>query len=182
MPITESGITLDFPDNNFFRFQDCQGYRDIQQNFKEMDVCWYDQENDILYIIELKDWGDGTLVEEMNPSYNVPMIDELKSKITNSRINLLLKKAVDSTCMFLSILLNKPYSANIAICSPFQINVNTSIKLLSIINWTSPDTTYIATVHGQFKTCYRPYARLFGIKTYVILTKEQAKSQYPWVS
>ena len=39
MAITESSITLNFPDNNYFRFQDCKGYKDIQDNFKEMDAC-----------------------------------------------------------------------------------------------------------------------------------------------
>ena len=29
-----------------------------------MDACWYDQTNDILYIIELKDWENNSLVEE----------------------------------------------------------------------------------------------------------------------
>ena len=37
MAITESSITLNFPDNNYFRFEDCQGYKDIQDNLKEMD-------------------------------------------------------------------------------------------------------------------------------------------------
>ena len=58
MPITESGITLNFPDNNYFRLGGCDGYKKIQNNFSEMDACWYDQANDTLYIIELKNWGN----------------------------------------------------------------------------------------------------------------------------
>lgn len=63
MSITESSITLNFPDNNYFRFQDCNGYKTIQNNFKEMDACWYDQASDILYIIELKDWSVANLTD-----------------------------------------------------------------------------------------------------------------------
>lgn len=38
MIITESAITLNFPDNNYFRFQDCEGYQALSgHNFKEMD-------------------------------------------------------------------------------------------------------------------------------------------------
>lgn len=37
---TESNITLNFPDANFFRFANCNGYTALSGNhFKEMDVC-----------------------------------------------------------------------------------------------------------------------------------------------
>ena len=32
MQIIESKITLEFLDNNFFRFENCQGYRNIQNH------------------------------------------------------------------------------------------------------------------------------------------------------
>jgi hypothetical protein len=64
MPITESSITLNFPDNNYFRLGDCEGYKILQNHFAEMDVCWYDSTKDILYLIELKNWGNNRLVEE----------------------------------------------------------------------------------------------------------------------
>ena len=49
MPITESSVTLNFPDNNYFRLCDCDGYKAIQNNFAEMDVCWYDQKEVSVY-------------------------------------------------------------------------------------------------------------------------------------
>jgi hypothetical protein len=49
MPITESSVTLNFPDNNYFRLCDCDGYKAIQNNFAEMDVCWYDQKKVSVY-------------------------------------------------------------------------------------------------------------------------------------
>ena len=61
MPIIESGIILNFPDSNYFRLGDCDGYKKIQDNFSEMDACWYDQANDTLYIIELKNWENNKL-------------------------------------------------------------------------------------------------------------------------
>jgi len=182
MAIVESGVTLNFPDNNFFRFQDCQGYTRIQQNFKEMDVCWYDQINDILYIIELKDWGDGSLLEEKDLKFTVDMVNDLKNKISNHRINELFKKTLDSISMFISILLNKPYSVNIQNCSPFTITNNTTIKLISIINWINPDTTYVSSIHSAYKAYFKPYATLLGIRTYVVMTKTQAAGHYPWIT
>jgi hypothetical protein len=113
MPITESSITLNFPDNNYFRLCDCDGYKAIQNNFAEMDVCWYDQANDTLYIIELKNWDNNTLAEEINPNYTPEKIQEMKAGISNYRIGNLLKKSVDTTCMFMSILLGKVNGRNI---------------------------------------------------------------------
>lgn len=121
MPITESGITLNFPDNNFFRFEDCQGYKEIQNNFKEMDVCWYEQTTDTLYIIELKDWHDGKLIEENDPTISSQKIIEMKESISKSNINILVKKSIDSVSMFISILLGKPFSQKIELCTPFTI-------------------------------------------------------------
>ena len=45
---TESQITLDFPDSNFFRFSSCRGYATQSGNyFKEMDACWYDSVSNV---------------------------------------------------------------------------------------------------------------------------------------
>lgn len=179
--IEESGIILTFPDNRFFRLQDCAGYKEIQDNFKEMDVCWYDEQENVLYLIELKDWHDGKLDEENNSNKTPTEIEELRRKITNSRINTLLKKSIDSVFMFVSVLLNKPYSSKIQKCSPFTITKDTEIALLSIINWSNSDLGYISTVHSSYKTKFAPYAKLLKIKKFLVLTKEQAHSQYPWV-
>ncbi len=182
MAITESLITLNFPDTNFFRFQECRGYKDIQNHFKEMDACWYDQTTDTLYLIELKNWENNILNEESDPSVSAETIAEMKKGITEHRIRELFKKSVDSVCMFMSILLNKPYSSNIQTCSPFTITEATQIKLLSIINWTSTDITYISSVKSAYQSRFNSYAKLFNIKTFVVLTKKQASERYHWIT
>jgi hypothetical protein len=182
MPITESSISLNFPDSNHFRFQDCDGYKEIQNNFKEMDVCWYDTINDVLYLIELKDWSDGKLLEEADPSYPAAKLEELKKKITLHRISELVKKSIDSSSMFISSLLGRPYAAKIELCMPFRISKDTEIVLLSVINWTNPDTSYISTINSEYKSRFQSYAKLFGIKSSVVLTKEKAKTIFSWIS
>lgn len=84
-------LSLNFPDNNYFRLCDCDGYKEIQNNFAEMDVCWYDQTNDTLYIIELKNWENNTLDEESDPNYTPDEIQKMKAGISNYRIGNLLK-------------------------------------------------------------------------------------------
>lgn len=167
MSISESSITLNFPDNNNFRFEDCDGYKKIQTHFKEMDACWYDVKNDILYLIELKDWRIANL---SNDAYS------------DKRIWDLVKKSVDSVCMFIAILLNKPYSARIQDCIPFKITNNTKIKLLTIINCNSEHISYIATVNSEYKTRFKSYAKLFNVSTFVVLTKSRAIQLFSWVS
>jgi hypothetical protein len=182
MSITESSITLNFPDSNFFRFEDCQGYKAIQNNFKEMDVCWYEQATDTLYIIELKNWENNNLNEEKDGTISLEEIGKIKKKISSYRIDNLFKKSIDSVSMFMSILLEKPYSSTIQSCSPFTITQTTKIKLLSIINWTSADPTYIATINSEYKSRFKPYAKLYDIKTFVVMTKQQATQVYNWIS
>lgn len=185
MAIIESNITLNFPDSNYFRFQDCKGYKDIQDNFKEMDACWYDVANDILYLIELKDWKDGKLMEENNPNFSTQQIQEIKEikrGISQSHIHNLVKKSIDSVSMIMSVLLGKPYSANIQACASFTISNSTKIKLLSIVNWTNTDTTYIANVNTAYKSKFKPYAKLYDIQTFIVMTKTQAISQFTWIS
>jgi hypothetical protein len=182
MPIVESNITLNFPDNNYFRFENCQGYKDIQNNFKEMDACWYDQANDILYIIELKDWQDGKLIEENDPNVSQEKITQTRKDISQHNINVLLKKSVDSLSMFLSVLLAKSYASKIQACMPFSITNSTAIKLLSIINWANPDPSYIAFINTEYKAKFKPYSTLFDIKAYLVLTKNQAMAKFSWIS
>lgn len=182
MAITESSITLNFPDNNYFRLCDCDGYKAIQDNFKEMDVCWYDQISDTLYIIELKNWDNNTLAEESDLNYTPDEIKKTKARISNYRIGNLLKKSVDTTCMFMSILLGKANGLKIQKCLPFTISNNTTIKLLSIINWTDIDSTYISNINTQYKSKFNSYAKLFGIKTFLVLPKNKATQLFTWIS
>jgi hypothetical protein len=182
MSITESSVTLNFPDNNYFRLCDCDGYKAIQNNFAEMDACWYDQVNDTLYIIELKNWENNNLTEESDPNYTPEQIQKMKEGISNYRIGNLLKKSVDTTCMFMSILLGKVNGNKIQQCSPFAISKNTTIKLLSIINWTDIDSTYISNINTQYKSKFNSYAKLFDIKTFLVLPKNKASQLFTWIS
>lgn len=182
MPITESSITLNFPDNNYFRLCDCPGYKAIQNNFAEMDACWYDKANDILYIIELKNWENNSLFEESDPNYTQEQIILKKKGISNHRIGNLLKKSIDTTCVFMSILLGKANGIKIQQCSPFTITNNTTIKLLSIINWTDTDSIYISHINTQYRSKFSSYAKLFDIKHFHVLTKEKASEIFSWIS
>ncbi len=90
MPYTKSGITIDLPnDVEFFCFENCDGYRMLSGNhFKEMDIGWYEPAEDILYLIELKDFTKKNLRDR----------DIAKQVVLD-----LVKKSVDSMAMIMAI-------------------------------------------------------------------------------
>ncbi|MES2388896.1 MAG: hypothetical protein V4543_12915 [Bacteroidota bacterium] len=55
------------PDKNYFRFETSSGYEKHYKGLgvKEMDVCWLDQEKELLYVIELKDWNEFIAAEHL---------------------------------------------------------------------------------------------------------------------
>ncbi len=182
MPITESAITLEFPDENYFRFEDCAAYKELQ-HLREMDACWYDQANNILYVIELKNWENNQLIEENDSNISPSEIEEIKKNISKSRIKNLVEKSIGSICMITSIILEKPQGNRIRSCAPMNFNVDntTQVKLLSIINWTDTDESYISNINTAYRSRFKAYARLFDIKAYLVLTKQKAIESFDWV-
>jgi len=63
---------------------------------------------------------------------------------------------------------------------PFSIQNNTEIKLVNIINHVND--AYISHVNTQCKTKIHPYAKLFDIRTYLVLTKEIASQRFNWIT
>ena len=181
MPYTESSITLNFPDNNYFRLSECDAYKKLN-HIREMDFCWYDKDKDKLYLIELKDWGNASIDEENDSSVSNEEIEQIKQGITNYRIENLLEKSLDTLCIFSSILLNRPTGRRINNCAPFDITVNTEIILLSVINWNMPDFSYVSDINSAYRSRLNSYAKLFGIKKYQVLTKQIASDIFDWIT
>lgn len=177
---TESSISLEFPDDNWFRFQDCIHYKRLN-HIREVDFCWYNEEANRLFLIELKDWGDESLDEENDPKYSQEDIKNKKKGISKYRVRNLFEKSVDSLSMFSSILMDRPLGNRINGCIPFSINLDTEIILLSIINWTSPDSTYISVINSAYRSNLNSYAKLFGAKEYQVITKKMAAELFDWV-
>jgi len=117
---TESNITLHFPDQNFFRFSACDGYTALSGNhFKEMDACWYDDNCNIYWLIELKDFSLASLTT---------------AETIEKRSWDMVKKTVDSLCMFLSSKHDYPYSTNLNSCFSFKPNDTTQFRFVTIVH------------------------------------------------
>ncbi len=161
----ESNITLNFPDNNYFRFSTCKGYIALKgNNFKEMDACWYDQANNTYWLIELKDYTKATL-------------DTLT---INKKTWDIVKKAIDSLCMFLSSKHAYPYSGKINPGLPFIPNSDTQFKIFTVVHCDNSKKQDVQLIHNYFRTRFKPYADLFGIIHYGVIEHSKAIQEIPF--
>jgi hypothetical protein len=162
---TESSITLDFPDANFFRFSTCIGYTTLSgNNFKEMDACWYDSTSNLYWLIELKDFTSATLSSPQN----------VEDRAWN-----LLKKAVDSLCMFLSSKHSYPYGINLNPCFPATPDAATAFKFITVVHCNASQSADIQLIHNSFQRKFKPYAELFGITNYAVIEHSTAMRVIP---
>ncbi len=162
MPFTESGITIDLSGLEYFCFENCLGYRELSGNhFKEMDIGWYDNSEDTLYLVELKDFTFKNIGE---PS------------IANEVVSDLVKKSVDSISMIIAVKLGTPYSDNIRHCLPASFNITRSkIQIIHIINCPSNKLQYLRFIRNQVRKQFEPYQKLFDVKHCAVVTVEQAR-------
>ncbi len=163
---TESSITLNFPDANFFRFADCAGYTALSGNhFKEMDACWFDKGGNLYWLIELKDFTSASLGTPQN----------VEARAWN-----ILKKAVDSLCMFLSSKHTYPYAANLNPCFPVPLpNNTTQFKFITVVHCNTAQAPDIQLIHNSFRAKFKPYAELFGITNYAVIEHSSAIRNIP---
>ena len=166
MPFTESGITLHFPDSNYFCFENCEGYQRLSGSFfKEMDAGWFDIENNTVYLIELKDFTNAVL----------------KADNIESRVWGLVKKSVDSCAMLASVLIGTDVGKNILACLPQHVFNFKQVKLIHIINVNDNQKADIQFIRDSFDAKFKSYKHLFGLKGCSVLTYEQAKKHLSFV-
>jgi hypothetical protein len=159
MPFTESGITLHFPDLNYFCFENCEGYQKLSGfHFKEMDAGWFDIESNTVYLVELKDFT------------NAGLRDNIETRVWD-----LVKKSVDSCVMLASVLIGTDVGKNILACLPSQPFNFKQVKLIHIIKVNDNQAADIIMIRDSFNDKFKAYKNLFGLKSCSVLTYEQAK-------
>lgn len=163
---TESNITLDFPDNNFFRFADCGGYSKLSgNNFKEMDACWHSAADNVYWLIELKDFT----------------ADLTSGSSIEARVWDIVKKAVDSLLLFLSAKHAYLYGeTDLLPCMPIAPDGATRFCLFTVVHCPIAKRADIQLLHNSFRTKFMPYAKLFGIANYGVLEHTQAMRVVPY--
>jgi hypothetical protein len=161
MPYTESGITLNFSDSNYFCFEDCGGYTKFSgDNFKEMDAGWFDEKENILYLIELKDFTKANLSENESRA---------------SRVWGLVKKSVDSCIMIRSALLGYDAGIEVSKCLPINITTNYKLKVFHILNVEEAQASYISFINDDFRNKFKAYQAFLNVQSCAVITLKSAK-------
>ncbi|AYL93915.1 hypothetical protein [Mucilaginibacter celer] len=162
--LTESNITLTFPDANGLRIANCNGYKALSGfSFKEMDACWYEQNSNTYWLFELKDFSSAALDKKS--------IEERSWDIA--------KKAYDSLCFFLSSKNQYPFAVDIDPCLPYVPDVNTEFKFVTIIHCDSSQRAGVQLINEKFRNKFKPYAELFNISYYAVVEHSRAIRMIP---
>jgi len=166
MGFTESSIRLDFPDEKYFRFEDLDTYRSLSGlSFKEMDACWYDEENKMFYLIELKDFTEANLFEEQS---------------RYGRTFNLLKKSIDSLVMMLSMFLATSKGNELKSEISFDIPKETKLYFISILHIKETQRDYLNFIRDKYRNEFIAYAKLFSLH-HTIVSRKKAIEKFTWV-
>lgn len=168
---TESGITLDFDKETWFRFQQSEPYCRVSGfGFKEMDACYVDEMPEGLrrfYAIELKDFSETNSLAEENMT---------------KRIWDIVKKNVDTLQMILSAKYQNQFGIDLE--KTKGIDLHTNMKeafLLTIVNVKPENVMMLHALKDKCLDKLRPYSKVWdGIKI-VLMTKEHAQKYLAFV-
>ncbi len=136
----DNGLIINFPNENFTKIDDNKLFKKfsgIFNNFKVMDCCWFDEQKNCLWLIELKQY--------YNP-YNTQYINTNISDKTkrSSKIRELLQKTIGTL-----LLLNDRYET-IKIF-PENITINTQIKIFHILRVKPEHKDYLQFMTDKLK-------------------------------
>jgi len=130
-----------------------------------MDACWFDTGANLYWLIELKDFSLANLTTPEN----------IEKKSWD-----MVKKAVDSLCMFLSSKHGYPHAANLNPCfNAPPPNNTTQFKFITIVHCDASQKADVQLINEKFKSKFKPYAKLFGINNYAVVEYSSAKNIIP---
>lgn len=95
-PIVESGLCVNLPPGNHFRFADTSAYNALKgRSVKEMDFAWVDSGN--LFLLEVRDYT------QVTQTLSVVDFVPVKGQSEPHRFSALVDKVTDSVLMMLSV-------------------------------------------------------------------------------
>lgn len=157
----ESGISLDLSAYDHFRFENCEGYQKIKGcNVKEIDFGWWNEEEECLYLLELKDFtgNPGRIVEKSG--------DLIKN---------LCKKSIDTILMLVAVWLDNNGGREIKSCLPVHAQQKCNMKIFHLIRCDKSIELALNAVNDKLKNEFRGYKRLYeNLLTFKIISARQA--------
>lgn len=171
MPHSENGVTVHFPDNNYFFFGNCPAYKSISPyGVKEMDVCWLDNAANILWCVELKAFD-----HPINPLF--ASHDLSNASVINYWIDELYKKSLHTLCML------ETNRSNTQSCIVQGIEDQIVFKLVHLINVLPGQETLLQYVQDQLNAMLKPFIAIYKVESLVVIPYSFAKGRalLPWI-
>ena len=169
MPHTENGITVDFPDANYFQFETCPGYLSIKnQSVSEMDLGWWDAGKDMLYLVEMKNLHDPS-----NPKFQSK--DLSQTTVLDELIDHLERKTLHSVAM----LETKRSGAHK--CVPSGYTSASKVQAVHIINCLPGQELELDTAMQILNQRLQPCKAIFRMNGIVVVPYSIAPTIFPFV-
>ena len=168
---TESGTTLEFPSENWFRFQQSKPYCDVSGfGFKEMDACFLETKGDgtkVFYAIELKDFTETNSLEESNMT---------------KRIWDIVKKNVDTLQMYLSAKYQQQFGIELENVKSVDLHTNMDRAIfVTIVNVKPENVQLLQALKDKCQSKLCAYSRVWDGVVFTLMSGEQAKRRFTFV-
>lgn len=157
MPFEENGVKVHFPDENYFQLGECEEYRRINgYGVKEMDICWHQEETDVLWFVELKAFD--------NPTNDMHIANDLS---INDTVDYWLKELERKAIHMLGMFDSKRTA--VQPCIPAGIGASTTFKLVFLINPIPGQETHLQTFQDQLRVILRPVLKIHNVSTMTVI-------------
>jgi len=165
---TESGITLEFSTESWFRFEKAEPYKSVSCFcFKEMDACWVDYTDKKFYAIELKDYTRAGSLEAGN---------------VEKRISNIVKKVVDSMQMFLSAKYQNAFGKELERRNKVDLHSDyLEVWFITIVNIDNSSKVDLAGFKDKCVNTLQAYTKVWDHVHITLMTYNQAKLRFPFV-
>lgn len=159
----ESGVSIDLSAYAHFRFENCEGYRKIKGcNVKEIDFGWWNEEEECLYLLELKDF-----------TANPERIVEKEKSV--ELIENLCKKSIDVVLMLSAVWLDNAGGREIKPCLPARARQKCKMKIFHLVRCDESIEPALNAMNDKLKNEFRGYRQLYeNLLTFKIISARQA--------
>lgn len=158
----ESDITLDFSGIDHFRFETCQGHRNLA-HIKEIDFAWWDQGREALFLMELKRIS----------------AKRLGSGRSRNLLDNLWKKSIDTLYMISSVWHQTEGSQELAECFPQNAVQPCPIYIFHLVYCDASAEPLLLPFNERLRQMINSYTQLMDVHTFTVISYRQAKKLFP---
>ena len=164
MPHTENGVTVNFPDANYFQFENCHEYSAVKgKGIKEMDFIWWESSTNILWMVELKGFYNPA-----NPRHRETDLGNLI--IVEEKLDELYNKSVHTLCMI------ENSRIGTLGCHSLPIDPNTKFKIIHLLHVNPIHEVFLQGMKDKLDLRLQHFKILYNVSSVAVVSYQIAKS------